>query len=52
MLTRLDAVLKPSEDRAAFILAATAAALRRAQQMVGHNPRTDCAAVSEEMAQR
>jgi hypothetical protein len=52
MLTRLDAVLKPGEDRAAFILAATAAAPRRAEQKVGRNPGIDCAAVSEAMIQR
>jgi hypothetical protein len=52
MLTRLDAVLKPGEDRGAFILAATAAALRKAEQKVARNPDIDCAAVSEAMAQR
>lgn len=52
MLARLDAVLKPGEDRAAFILAATAAVLRKAEQKVGRNPSTDCAAGSEAMIQR
>jgi hypothetical protein len=52
MLTRFDAVLKPGADRVAFILAATAAALRRAEQKVGRNPGIDCAAVSEAMIQR
>jgi hypothetical protein len=52
MLARLDAVLKPGEDRAAFILAATAAALRRAEQKVGRNPDIDCAAVLEAMIQQ
>jgi hypothetical protein len=37
ILSRLDAVLKPGEDRAAFILAATAAALRKAEQKHPHD---------------
>ena len=32
MLARVEAVLKPGEDRGAFILAATAAALRRLER--------------------
>ncbi len=32
MLARLDAAQKPGEDRSAFILAATAAALRKAER--------------------
>jgi hypothetical protein len=32
MLARLEAVLKPGEDRGAFILAATALALRKAER--------------------
>jgi hypothetical protein len=35
MLARVDAVLKPGECRAAFILAATAAALRKIEQREG-----------------
>jgi hypothetical protein len=52
MLARLDTVLKPGEDRATFILAATAAALRRAEQKIGRNPDIDRAAVSEAMIQK
>jgi hypothetical protein len=32
MLARVEAVLRPGEDRGAFILAATAAALRKAER--------------------
>jgi hypothetical protein len=40
MLARVDAVLKPGECRAVFILAATAAALRKAEQKIVRNPGT------------
>jgi hypothetical protein len=52
MLARVEAVLKPGECRGAFILTATAAALRKAEQKVGSNPDTDCAAVSEPVIRR
>jgi hypothetical protein len=52
MLARLDTVLKPGEDRGAFILAATAAALRKAEQKVGRDRSADCAAVSEAIIQK
>jgi hypothetical protein len=38
MLARVEAVLRPGEDRGAFILAATAAALRKIEQREGRPP--------------
>jgi hypothetical protein len=38
MLARVDAVLKPGECRAAFILAATAAALRKIERDAKPSP--------------
>ncbi len=38
MLARVEAVLRPGEDRGAFILAATAAALRKIEREAERQP--------------